>query len=285
MSLQIQTTRFLSEFSTFSIGGPIRYFIAVKNLQEMKRAYLFAEQKNVPSFLVGKGSNCLFDDRGFEGLVILNQIDHCFWSEEGVSVGSGFSFSRLGTLSAKKGFSGLEFASGIPASVGGAIFMNAGAHGQETAACLKRAVFLTPEGAERSFLREDLSFGYRTSPFQKMSGAIVEAFFELSKKASVREEQLKLLVQRKKTQPLKEKSIGCIFRNPEGQSAARLIDQAGLKGVCVGGAMVSPLHANFIINQGGARSEEVKALIEKIQREVFSCFGIELELEVRFVSF
>jgi len=278
MKLQFQKNRFLSEFSTFGIGGPIRDFAEVTTIEEMEEAV----QWNVPKIIIGKGSNCLFDDRGFDGLVILNKIDFCHWHERGVTVSSGYSFSLLGVQTARKGLSGLEFASGIPATVGGAIFMNAGANGRETSDSLKSVLYF--DGARRELSHSELTFGYRTSSFQQMKGAILSATFSLQPCSEARKSQLQLLDRRMKTQPLKEKSAGCVFRNPLGLSAGALIDLSGLKGTSVGGAKVSEIHANFIVNHANASSQDVKELIRLVQEKVFQQTGVALEPEIRMID-
>jgi UDP-N-acetylmuramate dehydrogenase len=275
--VKLQTNRSLSEFSTFGIGGPIRLFVEVSTIEEMEEALSLGH----PWLVVGKGSNCLFADVGFDGLVILNKIDFCEWQENSVFVGSGYSFSLLGVQSARKGLSGLEFASGIPATVGGAIFMNAGANGKETKDALKSVLYF--DGKRQEFAREELSFSYRTSPFQKLPGVILGATFALTAEPAARQNQLKIVDYRMKTQPLKDKSVGCIFRNPPGDAAGRLIEQCGLKGTKIGGAKVSEVHANFIVNENKATSQDVRALIALIQKTVFEKTGVELESEVRFV--
>ncbi len=278
MPLQLQKNRSLSEFSTFGIGGPIRYFAEVNTIEEMEEAY----QLPHPKLYIGKGSNCLFSDKGFNGVVILNKIDFIDWKENEVTVGSGFSFSLLGVQTARKGLAGLEFASGIPATVGGAVFMNAGANGWETADVLKSVLFF--DGTRKELLRSQLQFGYRISPFQKMDGVILAATFSLKPDPDARQAQLQIIDYRMKTQPLKEKSAGCIFRNPPGQSAGALIDRCGLKGASVGGAKVSEVHANFIVNCASASAEDVKKLIRLVQEKVFQQTGINLEPEVRMID-
>ncbi len=271
-----QKNRRLSEFSTFGIGGPIDHFVEVFTIEEMEEAFRI----DLPKLVLGKGSNCLFNDLGFRGLVILNRIDFCNWGNSDVFVGSGYSFSLIGVQSARKGFSGLEFASGIPATVGGAIFMNAGANGSETCDSLK-SVQVFDGKMRRDLLRNELEFGYRTSSFQKMHGVILSAIFSLKKEPLARQKQLQIINYRMKTQPLKERSAGCVFRNPSNGSAGGLIDQLGLKGMRVGGAKVSEVHANFIINQGNASSGDVKKLIRLVQERVFEQTGILLETEIR----
>lgn len=276
--LKLQQNRFLSEFSTFGIGGPIRHLVEVTTFEEMEAAL----QLGFPYFIVGKGSNCLFDDRGFDGLVVFNKIDFCNWGENEVTVGSGYNFSLLGIQTARKGYSGLEFASGIPATVGGAVFMNAGANGRETCDSLKTVLYL--DTARRELLREDLTFGYRTSPFQTMRGAILSATFSLTPQPAARQSQLQIIDYRMRTQPLKEKSAGCVFRNPPSHSAGALIDRCGLKGTAIGGAKISEIHANFIVNGGGATSKDVLQLIKLVQEKVLEQTGIFLEPEIRLMN-
>jgi UDP-N-acetylmuramate dehydrogenase len=276
MPLQFQNSRNLSEFSTFGIGGPIRFFVEVSSIEEMEEAY----RLDLPKMIIGKGSNCLFEDRGFDGLVILNKIDFCIWHDSEVTAGSGYPFSLLGVRTARKRLSGLEFASGIPATVGGAVFMNAGANGWETCDSLKSVLFFDGK-QRREIIKSELSFGYRISPFQKMDGVILSATFSLKPFAGARKSQLQIVENRMKTQPLKEKSIGCIFRNPTGKSAGALIDQCGLKGMAVGGAKVSEMHANFIINYAKASSSDVKKLIRLVQEKVLEQTGVYLEPEIR----
>jgi len=285
MGLNWQRNRRLSEFSTFGIGGPVRYFAEIHTPEEMREAFSFSRDREIPFFILGKGSNCLFDDSGFDGAVLLNRIDFCTWKGEGVTAGAGYSFSLLGVQSARKGLSGLEFASGIPATVGGAVFMNAGANGSETCQALQSAVYLDSDGNQKEFTKEELVFRYRYSSFQEMRGSILSASFLLQPKIEARKTQLEIIDRRMKTQPLKEKSAGCVFRNPEpASSAGALIDRCGLKGFRVGGAVVSEIHANFIVNRGQASSKDIEGLIKIIQERVYEQTGVHLEPEIRIVG-
>ncbi|MBI3508638.1 MAG: UDP-N-acetylmuramate dehydrogenase [Chlamydiia bacterium] len=284
MIINVQKNRSLSEFSTFGIGGPISHFIEVKTGAEMADAFAFAKEQSLPCLILGKGSNCLFPDEGFSGLAILNKIDFIEWGEGTLRVGSGYNFSLLGVQTARKNWAGLEFASGIPATVGGAIFMNAGANGGSTSDCLETVTFLDVDGQKHLFQRSELSFSYRHSPFQQMRGAILEASFRLKPEPTARAKQLQIIDYRLKTQPYNDKSAGCVFRNPEtGLSAGALIERCGLKGLTIGGAKISEMHANFIINTERATAQDVKALIAEIQARVQKQTGVRLELEVRIL--
>lgn len=274
---------FLSQLSTFGIGGPARYFVEVQTVGEMQDLLVYCRAQQLPFFILGKGSNSLFDDRGFDGVVILNRIAFCHFEWPLVHVGAGYSFSLLGTQTARKGWSGLEFASGIPGSVGGAVYMNAGASGSETCQTLVEVEWVNAAGEIGELKREEIGFSYRYSSFQESQGAIVSAKFLLVPSEKARKKQLGIIDYRMRTQPYSDKSAGCVFRNPEGYSAGALIQQSGLKGKRIGGAEVSLMHANFIINRGGATSQEILELAALIKREVREKTGVDLEMELRCV--
>ncbi len=280
--MKVEEDRALSEICTLGVGGPARAFATVKSVPDVQEALAYAREAKLPYVVVGKGSNCLFDDRGFDGLVIYNRIDFC---ETDWRVGSGFSFSLLGIRTARAGWTGLEFASGIPGSVGGAVVMNAGANGQETADVLLKVEGVLPTGELKVWERSELEYGYRSSSFQGMGVVVTGAAFGLEKRAAARSRQLEILGYRKETQPLKDKSAGCMFRNPTGASAGKLIEESGCKGLSVGGAAVSDKHANFIINANDATSNDIRALIEQVTRRVKRRSGYQLQSEVKYVPF
>lgn len=281
-----ERNRLLKDLTTFGIGGLAEYFIEIHDIPTMQEVLLFCKEQQLPYFILGKGSNLLFDDRGFAGVVIANRIQFFNKIEETIwHVGAGYSFSLLGSQTARQGLAGLEFASGIPGSVGGAVYMNAGANGSETCQTLISVDFVTADGQLHCLPKEELIFGYRSSPFQQKNGAIVGATFCLTKSAEARQKQLEIIQYRKKTQPYDAKSAGCIFRNPSCAPAGALIDKSGLKGRTIGGAQVSTLHANFLINTGSASSTEILNLIEHIQQEVKAATGFDLEQEVRYIPY
>ena len=275
----------LSQLSTFGIGGPARFFIEVNKIDELQSLLIYCHSQKLPFFIVGKGSNCLFDDRGFDGLVILNKIAFCQFDWPLVHVGAGYSFSLLGTQTARKGWSGLEFASGIPGSVGGAVYMNAGASGKETCESLIEVTFINELGELEVLSRDQIEFSYRTSAFQKRKGAIVSAKFLLQPSEEARKKQLSIIDYRTRTQPYSDKSAGCVFRNPESHSAGALIQQSGLKGKRIGGAEVSTMHANFIVNKGGATSKDILELAAFVKQTIKEKTGIDLEMEVRCIPY
>ncbi|XP_019051678.1 PREDICTED: uncharacterized protein LOC104588321 [Nelumbo nucifera] len=209
-------------------------------------------ERCIPFIIIGNVSNCLFDDFGFEGCVILNRIDFLERIKPDVyRVGSGYRFNRLGVQCTNEGFSGLEFASGIPGTVGEAAYMNAGANGQETVDAIDIVEIVTVDGRHQILYRSDLAFGYRVSPFQAMQdlAAIVDVTFRLLPSASAKERQQAYLRKKRWSQPMREQATGSVFRNPPGMgvSAGELIQKAGLKSFRVGSAEVSKVHANFII--------------------------------------
>lgn len=285
--LDFEKNKLLSDISTFHIGGPAEYFIEVRDIPNLINILSFCKVEGLCYHIVGKGSNSLFPDKGLKGLVILNKLDFIESNEGRFRVGSGYNFSLLGVQTARQGYSGLEFASGIPASVGGAVFMNAGANGSETKDCLYSVEYLNNDLVLKAYLKKDLEFSYRYSSFQKMQGIILAATFHLSHDRQAREKQLKIINYRKNTQPYHEPSVGCIFQNPidcfDGAclSAGALIEKAGLKGFCIGGVKISDMHANFIVNTGCGKAQDVLALIAFVKEKVFNSFGVMLQEEVR----
>lgn len=283
--VHFETGRRLSDFSTFGIGGEARLLAEIKSVEQMQEALGYCHLHRIPFLVVGKGSNALFHDQGFEGAVLINKIQSCVFEEKRVRVGAGYSFALLGVQTARRSLSGLEFASGIPGSVGGAIFMNAGASGSQTSDVLIEVEFVTETGELKCFPRSEIVFSYRHSSFQQMKGAIVRATFELTDSREARAKQLEIIDYRTRTQPYGDKSCGCVFRNPEGHSAGRLIEQCGLKGMKRGGAEVSLLHSNFIINPGSATASDVVELAREIRAVVKEKTGIELEMELCVIPF
>lgn len=233
---------------------------------------------------MGKGSNCIFDDSGFDGVVLVNQIDFIEIDRTEIYVGAGFSFTKLGILTARDNLSGLEFASGIPGTVGGAVYMNAGALGQETKDCLTAVGFVDEFGKLHEVPAGEIEFAYRTSSFQKLRGAIVYAKFNLTRDVQAEARQKEMLQKRYATQPYGKKTCGSVFRNPENDSAARLIEACGLKGKEVGGVKVSNVHANFIENFNQGTYNDILTLIDLIETQVYEEFNVRLKLEAEIVG-
>lgn len=283
---QLERNRSLKELSTLGIGGPAKYYTEVHEIAALQEILRLCRQYRLPYLILGKGSNVLFDDRGFAGVVIanriqfLNKIDEKIWH-----VGAGYSFSLLGSQTSREGLAGLEFASGIPASVGGAVYMNAGANGSDTSQTLLSVDFVTDQGELLTLAKDTLDFSYRFSSFQERKGAIVGATFKLTKSSEARQKQLNIIQYRKKTQPYGSKSAGCIFRNPSCAHAGALIEKSNLKGKKIGGAEVSTLHANFLINAEEATSSDILNLITHVKLTVKEETGFDLEHEVRYIPY
>lgn len=286
LSDRILFNRLLKDVTTFGIGGPAAQYIEVQDIATLQETLRYCKENALPYYVLGKGSNVLFDDKGFQGVVIANRIPFCEKPAENTwHVGAGYSFSLIGSQTARQGFAGLEFASGIPGSVGGAVYMNAGANGNETCETLVSVDYVTPDGELLCIPKNELEFSYRFSSFQKMKGVIAGASFELTPSTDARQKQLGIIDYRKKTQPYDAKSAGCVFRNPDCHHAGALIEQSGLKGTTLGGAQVSNLHANFLINTGTATSQDILHLIKYVQKVVKENQGVDLEHEVRCVPF
>jgi UDP-N-acetylmuramate dehydrogenase len=269
------------DISTLHVGGKIAYLVAIRTQQEAEEALRWAVANTVSWLPVGKGSNLLPSDAPFEGAVFLNKIDFIHIDGTNVSVGGGVSLPQLSRMTTGCGLAGLEFAIGIPGSLGGAIYMNAGAEGQDMAMIVREVTYLQENGSLSFWQRHDIEFGYRSSSFQRVKGMIIQATLELTYDPLATERRQSFLAKRQRTQPLKAWSAGCIFRNPSREmSAGYLIDLCGLKGFAIGDAEVSKLHANFLINRGQAKAADIGALIAQIQEEVHQKTGVWLETEV-----
>lgn len=278
----------LKKHTTWKIGGPARVFIEPSSVEGLKKAMVEITKRNIPWFVIGKGSNLLVSDKGINGVVIKFGENMAHIHEDGglIRVGAGFSLIRLATMMSKKGFSGLEFAGGIPGTVGGAVFMNAGAHGSDISNVLKRAHILLSDGTLKWYSNEEMEFSYRTSILQKIDGVCVEAELQLvpGEKEMIVKEMQKHKDYRRETQPWDYPCCGSVFRNPLPYYAGKLIEEAGLKGYAVGGAQISEKHANFIVNKGNATAQNVSDLIKHVQNTIKDRYGVTLKTEVEFVG-
>ena len=275
----------LSTLSTFGIGGRAKWLFRAERAEDLQDALRFVMREHYPFLVVGRGSNCLFPDEGFSGLVIHNRVetlkdvgDGCF------EVSGGYSFPALGVKTAREGWGGLEFAGGIPGSVGGAVFMNAGANQQQIADTVAWVDYVDEAGDIIRLKREGLAFAYRSSSFQGRRGVIAAVGVQLKRDEGAAFRQQEMVAYRKKTQPYHDRSAGCVFRNPAGASAGRLIEEVGLKGKRIGGAEVSPVHANFIVNREKATAHDVIALMNHVRDVVAQRKGVWLESEIRCIA-
>jgi UDP-N-acetylmuramate dehydrogenase len=276
----------LKKFTTFKIGGKAKYLICIKSFQDALSALRFANNHQLPFTVIGKGSNILLDSKGYNGLIILNRIDHLMIDKSKITVGAGYRYPHLACKTLQKNLSGLEFAINIPATVGGAIFMNAGANGYETCTYLDEVTFLSNDLKLLTLKKDQLNFAYRKSPFQSMQGIILEAKFSLKALENSKRIQKELVNYRLQTQPTKSFSIGCVFQNPSKEvSAGYLIEKCNLKKIRIGEAYVSEKHANFIINENNASSDDVINLINFIRKVVKEKTGQTLKSEIRYIPY
>ncbi|MBV7503824.1 UDP-N-acetylmuramate dehydrogenase [Bacillus sp. sid0103] len=279
----------LANHTTMKIGGPADLFIEPSSVDNLKTIMNIIEKHGLKWRAIGRGSNLLVSDKGIEGAVIKlsSGIDHLEIDETSITVGGGHSLVSLSTLISKKGLSGLEFASGIPGSVGGAVYMNAGAHGSDISKILTKAHILFDDGKMEWLSNQEMEFSYRTSVLQKTRpGIVVEAVFDLEKgdRAAIVAQMQKNKDYRKETQPWNFPCAGSIFRNPLPNYAGKLIETAGLKGFNIGGAKISEMHGNFIVNAGNATAEDVLALIQHVKDTIFSLYEVKMETEVEIIG-
>ncbi|PDM40255.1 MULTISPECIES: UDP-N-acetylmuramate dehydrogenase [unclassified Geobacillus] len=279
----------LSNHTTIKVGGPADVLIEPDSVESLKKAMAIIKKHEVPWRAIGRGSNLLVSDEGVEGVVIKigEGLDELHVDGETVTVGGGYSLVRLATLMSKQGLSGLEFAGGIPGSVGGAVYMNAGAHGSDMSQIVKRALILFPDGMMEWLTNEEMQFAYRTSVLQtKRRGICIAAELQLT--SGNREEIVAKMRKnkdyRRETQPWDKPCAGSIFRNPLPQYAGKLIEEAGLKGYTIGGAKISEQHANFIVNTGKAKAKDVLDLIQFVKKTIHELHGIHLRTEVEIIG-
>lgn len=279
----------MSRHTTWKVGGPVDFFVSPQSKAELESAMRIVREEGLSWWAIGRGSNLLVRDKGLRGVVIKmgRGMDEIEVTGNQIIADGGCSLIRLSKTAARHGLTGLEFAEGIPGTVGGAVFMNAGAHGSEFAEVLKSAEILLESGEWVTLTNEELGFRYRTSILQKeRKGIVTKAVFELTEgnKEEIIQRMNRYKDHRRKTQPLQHPCAGSVFRNPPGDHAGRLIEASGLKGYQIGDAMVSTQHANFIINRGQAKAEDVLNLIHHIMDTVEEKFGVRLVPEVRVVG-
>lgn len=280
----------LSHLTSFRVGGPAEWLVAPQHLEELQASLAWAKSEGLPITLLGAGSNLLISDRGLSGLVIhthhLQQLK--FDVESGqLTVGAGKSIPRLAWQAADLGWQGLEWAVGIPGTVGGAVVMNAGAHSECTADYLVAVQTLSADGILEVLKPQDLGYAYRTSVLQSGDRLVLQATFQLRPGAAP--DEVRALTQshrnhRLTTQPYHLPSCGSVFRNPLPRTAGWLIEQAGLKGYQIGGAKVAERHANFILNCGGATASDIFQLIHHVQQQVQHQWSLLLKPEVKILG-
>jgi len=289
-SIQLEKNISLSNFTTWRIGGPAEWIAQPKNIEEIKYLITWINMKKIPCNIIGAGSNLLINDIGIKGLSL------CMRNFKGIQIDknsgiiealSGEMLPTLARKAAASGLHGLEWAVGIPGTIGGAVVMNAGAQSHCISDYLESITTLSLKGEYKMIKCKDLNFGYRDSLLQNEKLIVISARLKLvsGQAEKIRKVTDENLNNRLKTQPYKSQTCGSVFRNPEPLKAAKLIEELGLKGFRFGGAEISKKHSNFIINANNASSSEVRELIKYIQKKVFNSYGILLETEVKQCGF
>lgn len=286
--MQVKEMEPLRAHSTFRIGGPASYYLVPEHAEEVREGIAFAYERGLPFLTIGRGSNILFPDEGYNGVVIeigrgMERIevldDGMIRAEAGAGIGA------LAAAAAKESLSGLEFASGIPGTLGGAVTMNAGAYGGEIRDCIVSAAVLDADGTVQRLKKDQLDLGYRSSVIQKKGYIVLDAVFQMQEgeKETILQRMREMNESRRQKQPLEYPSAGSTFKRPEGHFAGKLIEDAGLRGYRIGDAQVSEKHCGFVINRGNATAAQVLELIGHVQEKVFRMSGIKLEPEVKII--
>lgn len=285
--MEVRLKEPMSCHTSFRTGGPADWFIIPDTSEELAAVISVCRRLDASWCVIGNGTNLLAGDLGYRGAIIsmerFQKLEIC---GNRVSAGAGLLLSRLANGACKEGLAGMEFAAGIPGTVGGAVVMNAGAYGGEISRILESVTVLDEGGRLSKRQAEELELGYRTSRFQRTGEIVLEAEFLLVPGAQdeIRARMEELAKRRKEKQPLEYPSAGSTFKRPEGYFAGQLIEKAGLKGFCLGGAAVSEKHAGFVINKENATSADILALCEEVRRRVKENSGQDLELEVRLLG-
>lgn len=278
----------MKDYTTYKVGGPVKCVVYPNDEVSLITLIKYLDSSNIKYKILGNGSNVIFNDTGYDGVIIkLDNFNSLKIIGTRVIVGAGYLLNKLALRVSRLGLTGMEFAAGIPGTIGGAVYMNAGAYKSDMGYIITSIKVITPDYKIETLYNKDLEFHYRSSFLQKNKGYIcIEASISLVKGNSL--EIMEIIEERKKrrveTQPLEYPSAGSVFRNPEGNYAGKLIEDIGLKGYSIGGAKVSDKHANFIINTGTAKGEEIKELINKIKNDVKDKYNIELKIEQEFVE-
>ena len=292
--MELRVNEPMSKHTTFRIGGPAALMALPGTMEEVQTVFKTAAELGIEPFFLGNGSNLLVADGGYPGFVVklageFEEICFCPALKGGkpqLTAGGAALLSTLSKTALHWGLTGLEFAGGIPGSLGGAVTMNAGAYGGEMVQVLESVTFLDETGETCTLPASACGFGYRKSIFSDRKCLILKARFHLDQgdPAAIKARMEELAAKRREKQPLEYPSAGSMFKRPPGHFAAALIDQCGLKGLTVGGAQVSAKHAGFVVNRGGATCADVLALVDQVKEEVLKQTGVELEMEVKVLK-
>ncbi len=278
----------MSRHTSFRVGGPADILVVPETIGEIKKVLSYAADNNYPLYIMGNGTNLIVRDKGIRGIVlkILDNLSSVTVKNDIIEAGAGILLSKLSNIAVNEGLTGLEFACGIPGTLGGALVMNAGAYGGQMSDVTDSTEYMSMDGEIRTLGKDHHNFGYRTSFFSKGGYIVLKCCLKLvrGKKEEIRDRMRTLNTQRLEKQPLSFPSAGSIFKRPEGHFTGKLIEDAGLRGFSFGGAQVSEKHTGFIINKGKATAGDILELIQIVTDRVKSRFGVELETEVRIIG-
>jgi UDP-N-acetylmuramate dehydrogenase len=284
----VRTNEPMKNHTSFKVGGNADILVMPEDAEQLKRIMAFSSEENIPLFIMGNGSNLIVSDKGIRGITakLSDNFCKCTVRDDVIEAEAGILLSKIAHIALEHELSGLEFASGIPGTLGGAVFMNAGAYGGEMKDVVTYTQYLDRSGNLRSVEGEAHQFGYRASFIQKEGGIVIKSGLKLRKadKSEIKALMDDLNRRRKEKQPLHLPSAGSVFKRPEGYFAGKLVEDCGLKGFSIGGAEVSEMHCGFIVNTNNAKAADIINLIEHIQNTVKCKFGIELKTEVRIVG-
>lgn len=280
----------MKKHTTFKIGGPAECLIKIDTTEDLKEILEFANRNNIPLTIIGNGSNLLVLDKGIRGITLMIKLEKIDIQESDgkiqIKVGAGEKLGKLAQMCLQKEIAGLEELSGIPGTIGGAVRMNAGAHGKEMKDIVRHVKCIDYQGKEKEFTNEELEFNYRSSIFKKEKYIITEVILELQKgrKEEIKAKMEEYATYRKEKQPIEYPSAGSTFKRGADFITAKLIDEAGLKGYAIGDAEVSSKHSGFVINKGTATAKDVLSLVECIKDKVYEEFGKKIELEIEIIG-
>ena len=291
MTLGIDNVRLhepMKKHTTFRIGGPADYYLCPHSTEELQKILQICRENKLEFFILGNGSNLLVSDKGYRGVVIQlwKNFSDIETEDNTITVKAGALLSKVAAEALEESLTGMEFASGIPGTMGGAVMMNAGAYGGEMKDIIREVTVLTREGELLTLSKEEMNFGYRTSVVKEKGYVVISAVLQLRKgdREEIRKVMDELKERRVTKQPLDMPSAGSTFKRPEGYFAGKLIMDAGLRGFSVGGAQISEKHCGFVVNKGDATAADVLGLIGEVQKRVQEKFGVALEPEVKFLG-
>ncbi len=278
----------MKDHTTFRVGGCARYLVEPVDIKQLADVIAVCQKAKIPYYIVGNGSNLLVSDAGYDGVIIhlFKNMSAIEVQEAQMKLQAGALLVKAASVACREGLTGLEFASGIPGTIGGALVMNAGAYGGEMKNVVSYVKVLMPDGSLREYTNEEMAFGYRKSRIAKEHSIVLEAVLTLHRGdgEEIRARMMELKEQRVRKQPLEYASAGSTFKRPEGYFAGKLIEDAGLRGFRIGDAQVSEKHCGFVVNRGEASAAQIAEVIQYVQRKVYEKTGVQLQTEVKFLG-